>query len=107
MPGWTWLDKGGGAAEGSGASVLGTFGERKALQHKLLKSVMEGRLERCRDQGLESPGDELSAECIGGQCWGFVCFLLRGMSVERCLGPNLTSVTILSNGRSKADSKKK
>lgn len=90
-------------------SALGTFRERKALQHKLLKSVMEGRLERCGDQGLASPagGDELSAECIGGQCWGFVCSLLRGMSVERCLGPNLTSVTVLSKFRSKADSKKK
>lgn len=33
-------------------------------------------------------------------------FLLRTMSVERCLDSDLTSVMVLSKGRSKAESNK-
>lgn len=40
---------------------------------------------------------------LGYQRWVFVDFLLRKISVERCLGPNLISVMILRKGSSKAD----
>lgn len=40
---------------------------------------------------------------LGYQWPVFVGLLLRKISVERCLGPNLISVMVLSKGRSKAD----
>lgn len=49
--------------------------------------------------------DELSAECIGVSVVGYLCFLLRRMSIEKCLGTNLTSSMVLSKGSSKAEMK--
>lgn len=40
---------------------------------------------------------------LGYQWPVFVGLLLRKISVERCLGPNLISVMVLRKGRSKAD----
>lgn len=73
----------------------------------------DGRLERCAgfsDAGPAEPGQrgDLSAECVRVSVVGcFVGVLLRTMSIERYLDPNLTSVMVLSKGRSKPDSNKR
>lgn len=89
---------------GSRCYAHGTFSERRAVGHKLLKSVMEGRLERCAGfhvQGQERVNSMLSI--LGCQCEVFMGFLLKRMSVE---GPYLISVMVLSKGSPETDSNK-
>lgn len=85
-----------------------TQGE-EAAGHKSLTSAMKGwkGVQGSVLQGLlsQARGGGLSAECVGVSVMGFfVGFLLRTMSIERYLDPDLTLVMVLSKGRSKPDS---